>query len=71
MDEKDSILASIPTDMKEKGSILHTSLTDGKDGLKALLNSIKEKDPDKVSVGLAASLDTVAELELLQVIKLT
>lgn len=66
MDEKDSILASIPTDMKEKGSILHTSLTDGKDGLKALLNSIKEKDPDKVSVGLAASLDTVAELELLQ-----
>lgn len=30
MDEKDSILASIPTDMKEKGSILHTSLTDGK-----------------------------------------
>lgn len=66
MDEKDSILASIPTDMKEKGSILHTSLTDGKDGLKALLNSIKEKDPDKVSVGLAASLDTVADLELLQ-----
>ena len=36
-------------------------------GLKALLECIKEKDPDKVSVGLASSLDTVAELELLQV----
>ena len=36
-------------------------------GLQALLESIKDKDPDKVSVGLASSLDTVAEIELLQV----
>ena len=36
-------------------------------GLKALLGSIKDQDPDKVSLGLASSLDTVAELELLQV----
>ena len=36
-------------------------------GLRALLESIKDKDPDKVSVGLASSLDTVAEIELLQV----
>lgn len=36
-------------------------------GLNALLGSIKDQDPDKVSLGLASSLDTVAELELLQV----
>ncbi|KAL5547988.1 hypothetical protein UlMin_003219 [Ulmus minor] len=65
-EEKDSILASIPADLKEKGSALHASLTDGKGGLQALLNAIKDQDPDKVSVGLASSLDTVAELELLQ-----
>ncbi|XP_048327273.1 peptidyl-prolyl cis-trans isomerase CYP37, chloroplastic isoform X2 [Ziziphus jujuba] len=65
-DEKDSILASVPTNLKEKGSTLHASLIDGKGGLRALLDSINEKDPDKVSVGLASSLDTVAELELLQ-----
>ncbi|XP_031266792.1 peptidyl-prolyl cis-trans isomerase CYP37, chloroplastic-like [Pistacia vera] len=65
-DEKDSILASIPTDLKEKGSKMYASLIDGKGGLQALLNCIKDQDPDKVSVGLAASLDTVAELELLQ-----
>ncbi|MCL7026071.1 hypothetical protein MKW94_020448, partial [Papaver nudicaule] len=35
-------------------------------GLQSLLNSIKDKDPDRVSVGLANSLDTIAELELLQ-----
>lgn len=36
-------------------------------GLKKLLQYIKDKDPDKVSVGLASTLDTLAELELLQV----
>ncbi|GMN65897.1 hypothetical protein TIFTF001_034957 [Ficus carica] len=65
-DEKDSILASLPADLKEKGSTLYASLIDGKGGLKALLGSIKDQDPDKVSLGLASSLDTVAELELLQ-----
>ncbi|XP_002530189.2 peptidyl-prolyl cis-trans isomerase CYP37, chloroplastic isoform X2 [Ricinus communis] len=65
-DEKDSILASIPADLKEKGSALYASLIDGKGGLQALIQCIKEQDPDKVSVGLASSLDTVAELELLQ-----
>lgn len=29
-DEKDSILASVPTNLKEKGSTLHASLIDGK-----------------------------------------
>ncbi|XP_059443652.1 peptidyl-prolyl cis-trans isomerase CYP37, chloroplastic isoform X1 [Corylus avellana] len=66
VDEKDSILASVPIDLKEKGSTLYASLIDGKGGLRALLESIKDKDPDKVSVGLASSLDTVAEIELLQ-----
>nr|CAD1819352.1 unnamed protein product [Ananas comosus var. bracteatus] len=37
-----------------------------KGGLQNLLEAIKEKDPDKVSIGLASSLNTVAELELLQ-----
>ncbi|XP_042520907.1 peptidyl-prolyl cis-trans isomerase CYP37, chloroplastic isoform X2 [Macadamia integrifolia] len=67
-DEKESILGSIPTDLKEKGSVLYASLIDGKGGLLNLLESIKDKDPDRVSVGLASSLDTVADLELLQVV---
>ncbi|KAJ0045638.1 hypothetical protein Pint_04462 [Pistacia integerrima] len=47
MDEKDSILASIPMDLKEKGSELYASLIHGKGGLQALLNCIKDQDPDK------------------------
>ncbi|KAL1202506.1 Peptidyl-prolyl cis-trans isomerase CYP37 [Cardamine amara subsp. amara] len=66
MDDKDSILASIPADLKDKGSEMYASLVDGKGGLQALITSIKKQDPDKVSIGLASSLDTVAELELLQ-----
>ncbi|KAM7498742.1 hypothetical protein LguiA_023156 [Lonicera macranthoides] len=65
-DEKESILAGVPADLREKGSVLHASLIDGKGGLKTLLEYIKDKDPDKVSVGLASSLDTIAQLELLQ-----
>ncbi|XP_074370279.1 peptidyl-prolyl cis-trans isomerase CYP37, chloroplastic isoform X2 [Apium graveolens] len=65
-DEKESILASVPADFKDKGLELYTSLIDGKGGLQTLLGYIKDKDPDRVSVGLASSLDTVAELELLQ-----
>lgn len=38
-------------------------------GLQALLQSIREQDADKVSVNLASTLDTVAELELLQVMQ--
>ncbi|KAF7141301.1 hypothetical protein RHSIM_Rhsim06G0194400 [Rhododendron simsii] len=66
VDDKDSIMASIPADLREKGSELYDSLIDGKGGLKTLLECIKDKDPDKVSVGLASSLDAVAQLELLQ-----
>ncbi|XP_059662615.1 peptidyl-prolyl cis-trans isomerase CYP37, chloroplastic [Cornus florida] len=66
MDEKESILASLPADLREKGSVLYVSLIDGKGGLQTLLESIKDKDPDKVSVGLASTLDNVAQLELLQ-----
>ncbi|KFK38895.1 hypothetical protein AALP_AA3G174800 [Arabis alpina] len=66
VEDKDSILASIPADLRDKGSELYASLIDGKGGLEALLKSIKNQDPDKVSIGLASSLDTVAELELLQ-----
>ncbi|KAG7015461.1 Peptidyl-prolyl cis-trans isomerase CYP37, chloroplastic, partial [Cucurbita argyrosperma subsp. argyrosperma] len=66
IDEKDLILGSIPSELKEKGSSLYTTLTEGKGGLQTLLQSIRDNDPDKVSVGLATSLDTVAELELLQ-----
>ena len=38
-------------------------------GLQVLLQSIKEMDPDKVSVNLQSALDTVAELETLQVVE--
>ncbi|XP_021894693.1 peptidyl-prolyl cis-trans isomerase CYP37, chloroplastic isoform X3 [Carica papaya] len=65
-DEKNSILSSIPAALRDKGTTLYGSLIDGKGGLQGLLKCIKDQDPDKVSVGLASSLDTVAELELLQ-----
>ncbi|XP_038981703.1 peptidyl-prolyl cis-trans isomerase CYP37, chloroplastic isoform X2 [Phoenix dactylifera] len=65
-EEQESILGSIPKEFKEKGSMLYASLLDGKGGLQNLIEFIKEKDPDKVSLGLSLSLDTVAELELLQ-----
>ncbi|KAL0816856.1 hypothetical protein Bca101_073300 [Brassica carinata] len=66
IDDKDSILASIPADLRDKGSELYASLVDGKGGLQALIESIRFQDPDKVSIRLASSLDTVAEMELLQ-----
>ncbi|KAJ9551311.1 hypothetical protein OSB04_015356 [Centaurea solstitialis] len=66
VDEKESILASIPADQKENGLAIYASLTDGKGGLQTLLGYIKDKDPDKVSVALASSLDSIAQLELLQ-----
>ncbi|XP_057797289.1 peptidyl-prolyl cis-trans isomerase CYP37, chloroplastic [Salvia miltiorrhiza] len=66
LDEKESILSSMPVEFRENGSILYASLTDGQGGLKTLLQYIKDKDADKVSVGLATTLDTVAQLELLQ-----
>uniref|UniRef100_A0A0E0ED70 PPIase cyclophilin-type domain-containing protein n=1 Tax=Oryza meridionalis TaxID=40149 RepID=A0A0E0ED70_9ORYZ len=66
MDNKDAILASIPVELKEKGSKLYTSLLEEKGGLQTLLKYIKENDPDRLSVALASSLDTIAELELLQ-----
>uniref|UniRef100_J3MM42 PPIase cyclophilin-type domain-containing protein n=1 Tax=Oryza brachyantha TaxID=4533 RepID=J3MM42_ORYBR len=66
MDNKDTILASIPVELKEKGSKLYTTLLEEKGGLQTLLKYIKENDPDKLSVALASSLDTIAELELLQ-----
>eukprot|EP00262_Sarcandra_glabra_P018336 TRINITY_DN6528_c0_g3_i1.p1 TRINITY_DN6528_c0_g3~~TRINITY_DN6528_c0_g3_i1.p1 ORF type:complete len:368 (+),score=65.58 TRINITY_DN6528_c0_g3_i1:85-1104(+) len=65
-DEKELIFSNITTGQKEKGSMLYASLVDGKEGLQNLIESIKEKDPDRVSVGLSSSLDIVAELELLQ-----
>ncbi|KAL3353182.1 hypothetical protein AABB24_020931 [Solanum stoloniferum] len=65
-DEKASILASIPAELKEEGSVLYTSLVDGKGGLQKLLQYIKDKDPEKVSACLASTLDTIAQLELLQ-----
>lgn len=66
VDEKDLILGSIPSELKEKGLLTFTTLIEGKGGLQTLLQYIRDNDPDKVSVGLASSLDIVAELELLQ-----
>ncbi|KAL7103581.1 hypothetical protein ACP275_08G188600 [Erythranthe tilingii] len=66
VDKKESILSSTPADLREKGDVLYASLTDGEGGLNKLLNSIKDKDADKISVGLSTTLDTIAQLELLQ-----
>ncbi|EPS58159.1 hypothetical protein M569_16657, partial [Genlisea aurea] len=66
LDEKVSILASVPAELRDQASLLHASLTDGKNGLKALLESINDNDAEKVSVGLSSALDIVAQLELLQ-----
>ncbi|GKA83382.1 peptidyl-prolyl cis-trans isomerase CYP37, chloroplastic [Tanacetum coccineum] len=66
VDEKESILASLPADQKEKGSEIYTTLIEGKGGLQTLLGYIKDKDPDRVSIALASSLDSIAQLELLQ-----
>ncbi|PIA40777.1 hypothetical protein AQUCO_02400089v1 [Aquilegia coerulea] len=65
-DEKESILGSFPEDLREQGSTLYVSLLDGKGGLQSLLESVKDKDPDRVSTDLASTLDTVAEMERLQ-----
>ncbi|KAJ7531199.1 hypothetical protein O6H91_14G036100 [Diphasiastrum complanatum] len=65
-DEKPSILAALPASQQEQGEKIYAALTDGPGGLAALLDSISAKDPDKISMKLASSLDTVARLELLQ-----
>lgn len=66
MENKETILESVPVELKEKGSELYTSLLEGKGGLQTLLKYINDKDNDRLSVALASSLDTLAELELLQ-----
>ncbi|XP_006841723.2 peptidyl-prolyl cis-trans isomerase CYP37, chloroplastic isoform X1 [Amborella trichopoda] len=66
VNEKQSILGSVPTELKEKGSQLYDSLVNGKGGLKDLIASIKENDPDKISITLSSTLGTISELELLQ-----
>ncbi|XP_020598937.1 peptidyl-prolyl cis-trans isomerase CYP37, chloroplastic [Phalaenopsis equestris] len=66
MEQKESILGSLSEELKEKGSLLYASLTNGNGGLKNLIAFVKENDPDKISVALKSSLDTLAELELLQ-----
>lgn len=54
--------------LSEDSKMINGFLLSGQDGLQNLLESIKDKDPDKVSIGLASTLDTVAQLELLQVL---
>ncbi|PUZ72515.1 hypothetical protein GQ55_2G399700 [Panicum hallii var. hallii] len=66
MDNKEAILGSIPAEHKEQGAKLYTALLEEKGGLQTLLKYIKENDPDKLSIALASSLDTIGELELLQ-----
>lgn len=61
VDEKDSFVGNL----KEREDVLklYTSFVDTNN---KLLESIKEKDADKVSVGLSNALNTLAELEILQ-----
>ncbi|KAK3125391.1 hypothetical protein QOZ80_7BG0604200 [Eleusine coracana subsp. coracana] len=66
MDNKDAILGSIPAEQRDEGAKLYTALLEEKGGFKSLLQYIKDNNPDRLSIALASSLDTVAELELLQ-----
>ncbi|CAN6168458.1 unnamed protein product [Urochloa humidicola] len=66
MDNKEAILGSIPAENKEEAAKLYTSLLEEKGELQTLLKYIKENNPDKLSIALASSLDTIGELELLQ-----
>lgn len=65
-EDKESIIAALPADVREKGTLLYNDLMTGKNGLGALVDAIAAKDPDKVSIRLASSLDTIAELEVMQ-----
>ncbi|MCO5553246.1 hypothetical protein L7F22_006767 [Adiantum nelumboides] len=65
-EEKGSIIATVPDNNKDKAVQLYESLTTGKGGLPAMLDAIADKDPDKISLRLVSSLETVAQLELLQ-----
>ncbi|KAL5730144.1 cytochrome P450 monooxygenase 37 [Ranunculus cassubicifolius] len=65
-DEKETILGSISADQKDKVSALYVSLLEGKGGMQSLLQSIKDKDADRVASNLATTLDTLAEMELIQ-----
>lgn len=65
-EEKDTILATVPANERERAALVFDSLTSGKGGLQALLDAIGDKDPDKVSIRLVSSLESVAQLELLQ-----
>ncbi|CAM6124244.1 unnamed protein product [Calypogeia fissa] len=65
-DDKTAILAVLPADKKEVGSELYEEITNGKYGLQKLLDSIADKDADKVSIRLANALEKLSELEILQ-----
>lgn len=65
-EEKDVILATVPASERERAAQVFDNLTSGKGGLQALLDAIGDKDPDKVSVRLVSSLESIAQLELLQ-----
>lgn len=65
-DDKDAILAALPADQKEKGTQLYNDLMTAKGGFPGLLDAIAAKDADKVSIRLASSLDTIAQLEVMQ-----
>lgn len=62
VEEKDSFVGNLKD--REDVSKLYTSFVDTN---KKLIQYIKEKDADRVSVGLSNALDTLAELEILQV----
>lgn len=66
VEDKEAIIAALPPDQVERGTTLYNDLMTGKGGLNSLVDAIAAKDPDKVSVRLASSLDTIAQLEVMQ-----
>ncbi|CAI5518212.1 unnamed protein product [Closterium sp. Naga37s-1] len=61
-----AILDAVPAADKERAAAIYNDLVNSKSGFPGLLAAIEDKDPDRVSIRLASSLNDVANLSLLQ-----
>lgn len=65
-EKKDEILKMVPDGQRAEGERIFDQILTGKGGLEGLLNSIEEKDADRISIRLASSLNSISQLALLQ-----
>ncbi|CAI5476940.1 unnamed protein product [Closterium sp. Yama58-4] len=61
-----AILDAVPAADRERAAAIYNDLVNSKSGFPGLLAAIEDKDPDRVSIRLASSLNDVANLSLLQ-----